>query len=424
MQRAHGTPFNDTAKMLAQALYDAGQTDREIADTCSTSVNNIIWWRKEVGLLEHVSPQARERAAEEAYAPPIRRAPIVARRPSVAPTSARREQAAPAAQQVRIADALSPVEAQMAFAGPVQPDGDNAIEIGTHMDAKVFMDLEELLTTRLLIQGNSGSGKTHLLRRLLEECAGIVQQIIIDPEGDFASFGEAFGHTVIEAKDHTAARLTIFARRARELRGSAVLVLEGLDIDRQMEAVTAFLNALFDAGPEHWNPALVAVDEAHLFAPAQDNGEDKIIRKESQQAMANLMSRGRKRGLAGIIATQRLSKLHKNVAAEASNFLLGRTLLDIDINRAADLLGMSRADSEAIRNLVRGEFLGLGPAIARRSLKVKVGPVMTKGKAGVEKGITPLPTLTAEEMARAMLAEEDDGEASTTVVPFQQRAAR
>ena len=59
--------------------------------------------------------------------------------------------------------------------------------------------------------------------------------------------------------------------------------------------------------------------------------------------MTNLMCRGRKRGLAGVIATQRLAKLAKNVAAEASNFLMGRTFLDIDMARAADLLGHGAA---------------------------------------------------------------------------------
>jgi DNA helicase HerA-like ATPase len=63
----------------------------------------------------------------------------------------------------------------------------------------VGLDLEELLATRLLVQGNSGSGKSHLLRRLLEESAGFVQQIVIDPEGDFVSLGEGFGHAAIEA---------------------------------------------------------------------------------------------------------------------------------------------------------------------------------------------------------------------------------
>ena len=62
-----------------------------------------------------------------------------------------------------------------------------------------------------------------------------------------------------------------------------------------------------------------------------------------------------------MIATQRLAKLAKNVAAEASNFLMGRTFLDIDMARAADLLGMERRQAEAIRDLPRGTFLALGP---------------------------------------------------------------
>ncbi|MFL6723630.1 MAG: FtsK/SpoIIIE domain-containing protein, partial [Sphingomicrobium sp.] len=42
----------------------------------------------------------------------------------------------------------------------------------------ISIDLEELLATRLLVQGNSGSGKSHLLRRLLEKSAGQVQQVV------------------------------------------------------------------------------------------------------------------------------------------------------------------------------------------------------------------------------------------------------
>jgi uncharacterized protein len=36
------------------------------------------------------------------------------------------------------------------------------------------------------------------------------------------------------------------------------------------------------------------------------------------------MSPGRKRGYAGLIATQRLSKLRKDAAAEANNVIFGR----------------------------------------------------------------------------------------------------
>ena len=394
MQHHRGVFFGGVQKALAAALYDAGQTDREIADAIPTSVNNIIWWRKEEALTEHRPAGEAEEKSE-----PVKREPVVRQKRTAAP--------AVFAPPITDARAISVGDAQAAFIAPVRPEGDNALEIGTCMDAKVFVDLEELLTTRLLIQGNSGSGKSHLLRKLLEESTGVVQQIIVDPEADFVSFGETFGYTVVDAAKFKPSKLASVARKARELRGSIVLTLEGMPIDDQLRAVAAFLNGLFDAPPEHWHPAIVAVDEAHLFAPNGDNGEDKEARKEGQQAMANLMSRGRKRGLAGIVATQRLSKLHKNVAAEASNFLLGRTFLDIDIARAVDLLGMSRADGEQVRNLNRGEFLGLGPAIARRPMKVTVGAVMTVGKAGASKGLTPLPSTSAADMASMMLADDD-----------------
>src|SRR5690606_26139409 len=113
-------------------------------------------------------------------------------------------------------------------------------------------------------------------------------------------------------------------------------------------------------------------------------------RKLSLGAMTNLMCRGRKRGLAGVIATQRLAKLAKNVAAEASNFLMGRTFLDIDMARAADLLGMERRQAEQFRDLARGKFVALGPAISRRPLPVTIGTVETAPRSTSPK-LTPLP---------------------------------
>jgi hypothetical protein len=254
----------------------------------------------------------------------------------------------------------------------------------------VELDLGELLSTRLLVQGNSGSGKSHLLRRLLEGSAGTVQQVVIDPEGDFVTLSDAFGHTVIDAASYSMGEVATIGARIREHRASAVLSLDGLEIDDQMRCAAVFLNALFDSPREHWFPALVVVDEAQLFAPAAAGEVADDARKASLSAMTNLMCRGRKRGLAGVIATQRLAKLAKNVAAEASNFLMGRTFLDIDMLRAADLLGMERRQAEAIRDLERGQFLGLGPAIARRPILVRVGPVKT-GTNSAAPVLLPLP---------------------------------
>lgn len=283
-----------------------------------------------------------------------------------------------------------------------------AIEMGQARDGQpAHLDLEELLATRLLVQGNSGSGKSHLLRRLIEQSAQWVQQAIIDPEGDFVTLADAFGHVVVDAALHTEQALQQVAARARQHRVSVVLNLENLETERQMRHTAAFLGGLFDVDRDYWFPLLVVVDEAQLFAPAAAGEVSDEARKLSLGAMTNLMCRGRKRGLAGIIATQRLAKLAKNVAAEASNFLMGRTFLDIDMARAADLLGMERRQAEMFRDLARGQFVALGPALARRPLPIRIGEVTTNARAGNAR-LMPLPTLQGDGRELIMKPGEDE----------------
>jgi uncharacterized protein len=283
------------------------------------------------------------------------------------------------------------------------------IDMGTTASGTAAtLDLEELLATRLLVQGNSGSGKSHLLRRLIEQSAPWVQQAVIDPEGDFVSLGEAFGHVVIDAGNLREAALATIGARVRQHRVSVVLNLENLDAEAQMRHAAAFLGGMFDIDRAFWFPVLVVVDEAQLFAPSVAGEVSDDARKASLGAMTNLMCRGRKRGLAGVIATQRLAKLAKNVAAEASNFLMGRTFLDIDMARAADLLGMERRQAEAFRDLQRGHFIALGPALARRPLSIRIGTVQTSARA-LGPRLMPLPE-TPQEDARDLLFKQDDRE--------------
>jgi uncharacterized protein len=264
--------------------------------------------------------------------------------------------------------------------------------------APATLDLEELLATRLLVQGNSGSGKSHL-----EQSAPWVQQAVIDPEGDFVTLAERFGHLVIDAESQTEQGLQLAGERAREHRVSTVLNLEGLDAEGQMRHAAAFLSGLFEVPRDHWYPMLVVVDEAQLFAPAVAGEVSDEARKLSLGAMTNLMCRGRKRGLAGVIATQRLAKLAKNVAAEASNFLMGRTFLDIDMARAADLLGMERRQAEAFRDLERGHFIALGPALSRRPLSLRIAATETEARSQSPR-LMPMPSAGLDDARTVILA--------------------
>jgi Mn-dependent DtxR family transcriptional regulator len=116
---------------------------------------------------------------------------------------------------------------------------------------------------------------------------------------------------------------------------------------------------------------LIVLDEAHVFAPEKGSAE-------STGAVIDVATRGRKRGQSLIVATQRLAKLHKDVAAEMLNKLIGRTGLDIDVKRAADELGMTpREAMEQLRPLDPGEFYAFGPALSLTVTKVAIGPVVT-----------------------------------------------
>jgi DNA helicase HerA-like ATPase len=123
-----------------------------------------------------------------------------------------------------------------------------SIDMGsTQNGGPATLNLEELLATRLLVQGNSGSGKSHLLRRLVEQSASWVQQAILDPEGDFVTLADKFGHVVVDASAHSEGALQRIAARVREHRVSVVVNLEGLDVELQMRHAAAFLGGLFDA---------------------------------------------------------------------------------------------------------------------------------------------------------------------------------
>lgn len=295
----------------------------------------------------------------------------------------------------------------------------NGIDMGSARDgAPALLDLAELLATRLLVQGNSGSGKSHLLRRLLEQSAPLVQQAVIDPEGDFVSLAEQFGHVVVDAACGDA-ELQRIALRVRQHRVSVVLNLENLDADEQLRAAAAFLGGLFDVDRSMWFPILVVVDEAQLFAPVMAGEASDEARRLSLGAMTNLMCRGRKRGLAGVIATQRLAKLAKNVAAEASNFLMGRTFLDIDMARAADLLGMDRRQAEMFRDLERGQFVALGPALSKRPLPLRIGSVSSVDRGGAP-GLMPLPEQAPEDASKLIF---EAGANEPAPAPWPQRPA-
>jgi hypothetical protein len=253
------------------------------------------------------------------------------------------------------------------------------IVLGKSEGKNVSLDVDKFLSTRLLVQANSGKGKSHLLRRIAEQFFGKVQVIIIDPEGEFATLREKYGYVLVGKGGETPAdprSAALVAHKLLELRASAVCDLYEMKPTARHEWVQKFLDAMTDAPKNLWHPCVVIVDEAHVFCPEKGAGESI-----ASEAMIGLATRGRKRGFACIFATQRLGKLRKDAAAELTNVMIGGTFIDVDRKRAADALGFYSADLhkffDDIKVMERGYFYALGPAIALDRTLVHVGDVET-----------------------------------------------
>lgn len=237
------------------------------------------------------------------------------------------------------------------------------------------MDLDKLISTRLLINANSGGGKSWAIRRLLEQSHGHVQQIVIDLEGEFSTLREKYDYLLVGHDGEVPISIRtaeLLGRKLLELNVSTIIDLSELKHVERILFVKRFLDSLINAPKELWHPVLIIVDEAHQFCP-------EGARSESASAVIDLMTRGRKRGFCGVLATQRISKLNKDAAAEANNYLIGRTGLDIDMKRAGELLGLtSKEDIRALRDLKAGEFHAFGAAFKHSGIEqISVGEVHT-----------------------------------------------
>ncbi len=290
------------------------------------------------------------------------------------------------------------------------------IKIGnTESGDAIKADLSRLIDSRVLVQATSGAGKSWLLRLLCERCGKHVPLIVLDPEGEFSSLREKLDMILvgqggeIPANPRTAA---VLARRIAESRASAVIDIYDLELPKRREFVKQFLTATIDLPRSLWHPALYVLDEAHAYCPEKGSGE-----AASTQAVINLMTLGRKRGFCGMLATQRIAKLHKDAAAEAANVFTGRMNLDGDLKRACDSLGFGKSEWGTLKGLRDGEWFVAGPAFSPGLHRFRADQVETTHPRPGErhKLQPPAPSASVKRIVSEMqdLANRDPDEAVT-----------
>lgn len=262
------------------------------------------------------------------------------------------------------------------------------IPIGkTEAGDTVTIDVQRLIDTRMLVQANSGGGKSWMLRLLAEGIGQVVPITLLDTEGEFASLRENLDILLVgrdlPCNISTAAPLAL---KLQEAMVSAQVDLYDLNHQNRREYVRRFLDSMMSLPRRMWTPRVVFVDEAHTMCP---EGSSSV----ASDAVAALMCQGRKRDFCGIMATQRLSKLDKDAAAEANNVLIGRTTLDVDQKRAGQILGFSTDQTRTLRELDEGWFYGFGPAFNHKGVfKFKSGVVKTTHGREASRATLPNPS--------------------------------
>lgn len=240
----------------------------------------------------------------------------------------------------------------------------------------LWVNPAKLVDTRALVCANSGGGKSYVIRNIIEKVLNTIPTLVLDREGEFSTLRQKGDLVLVGSEGEiptsvaTAAKL---ARKLMEQRVSAVIDLSDLQKPEKRRFVRLFLESLLSLPRSLWTPTLVVIDEAHTFAP------ESGVEAESCEAVVGLMDQGRKRGLGGILATQRLSKLTKDATGEANNLLIGRFAQDVDLARSSSLLGFSgKSEWSTMRSMLPGEFYAVGPAFGHAGVvKFRSGPVQT-----------------------------------------------
>lgn len=197
--------------------------------------------------------------------------------------------------------------------------------------------MDAILDQHSAIVGKTGSGKTftakgeveYLLERLRRVC-------VVDPTGAWwglrsSKSGKSAGYPVVVfGGDHADVPITRErGARLAEIIASgnfpSIVDLSGFSRTAGRTFMTAFLNTLYEKNRSALN---LVIDESDLYAPQRPLADSKLM----LNAMENIVSRGRIRGLRIMMITQRPAKLHKDCLTQVNSITMMRVLSPQDRN--------------------------------------------------------------------------------------------
>jgi uncharacterized protein len=117
-------------------------------------------------------------------------------------------------------------------------------------------------------------------------------------------------------------------------------------------------------------PVKLIVEEARIFAPQQGTGKEKEG-NASLDVLEDVATRGRKRGLHMLVATQRPASIHKDIISQCNRWWLGGVKSLQDCKALRPYLLDAGVTEEQIRALRPGEFYFYNGNGSAQKIKVR-----------------------------------------------------
>ena len=308
----------------------------------------------------------------------------------------------------------------------------------------LVLEANETVGAGINIFGLKGSGKTGAVARLAEQFARYqVFEVLFDLKGDLISLvtdrrpdGSHFVPNGFVGHQGRAPR----GRSILHCGLQAVYDLRTWQTPEQMASlICAVVEEMLETvalTPEgELAPCLVFLDEAEYWLPqAQPSYLSGHTYRRLLDAFHMLATMGRSRGLAPVIATQRIAKVNKDIIAQAEMTLLMKAMLDIDLDRYYDYFNKALVTRERIRGFAAGEAVVCLPDGSQRVTRLAeresrhsshtphITAALTKFQGMGQR--SPMPLELADEGAAGYVPSADQSFRRVTVPPQAERPER
>ena len=264
---------------------------------------------------------------------------------------------------------------------------------------------------RAFLVSSSGFGKSYALGVLCEEALETGLSVVgVDPEGELWTLKERYS-TIVVGGEHSDVPVTSSHVLLRELletalvqRGFALVFDLSELLHRDQEQLFTLLGEeLFVLKRRHRGTVLLAVGEAHLFAPQRGSSLSGDMAEE-------LAQRGRKRGIWTAWVTQRSAAISKEVISQCNLLLTGHLEHQLDYDAVKSRLP-KECSFQDLAKLTSGRFYVIpsGKVVAVRQRRVTHGG----GTPGLQGSVTIREKVTTQDLDLAIarlttLAEQEE----------------